>query len=115
MSEAHEHPSIELEPLPAPGRTSAPVGRTSAPVGRASASAGRASAPDGPPSVDRAALSVLDVTEYYAEQSGGIRTYLQAKARYVESHAGLRQVLVVPGARARVEDRPGVRRYELWG
>lgn len=64
---------------------------------------------------DGASLAVLDVTEYWAAESGGIRTYLRAKSRHVEAHAGLRQALVVPGPRTRLVERPGVRRYEIHG
>ena len=46
-----------------------------------------------------AELSVLDITEFFGRTSGGIRTYLLEKARYVEEREHLSQVLVVPGAR----------------
>jgi alpha-1,6-mannosyltransferase len=62
-----------------------------------------------------AAISVVDVTEYWAEESGGIRTYLHAKERFAAERGPLRQVLVVPGARSQVVDRPGARRYEVRG
>jgi hypothetical protein len=32
-----------------------------------------------------AELSVLDISEYFGETSGGVRTYLVHKARYVEA------------------------------
>ncbi len=60
-------------------------------------------------------LTVLDITEWFGETSGGVRTYLQQKGEYVQRHPGLRQVLVVPGAEdVMLEDGP-VRRYELRG
>ena len=43
-----------------------------------------------------AELTVLDITKYFAATAGGIRTYLTEKARYVQAHPWLRQVLVVP-------------------
>jgi alpha-1,6-mannosyltransferase len=62
-----------------------------------------------------AALGVLDVTEWYGETSGGIRTYLDEKAAFVSSRPELRHVVVVPGDRDAVDDEPGVRRYRLQG
>ena len=62
-----------------------------------------------------ATLSVLDITEFFGETSGGIRTYLLEKGKYVESHPELRQVLVVPGAADAVTQASGVRCYRLQG
>jgi alpha-1,6-mannosyltransferase len=62
-----------------------------------------------------AGLVVLDVTEFYGETSGGVRTYLDRKAAYVAAHPALRQVVVVPGARDAVGDGDGVRCYQLRG
>lgn len=61
------------------------------------------------------ALTVLDVTEWYGDTSGGIRTYLQHKGDYVIRQPGLRQVLVTPGAHDAVADVGTVRRYQLRG
>jgi alpha-1,6-mannosyltransferase len=62
-----------------------------------------------------ASLGVLDITEFFGETTGGVRTYLLQKARYVESRPALRHVLVVPGARDAIEDGQGVRCYRLRG
>ena len=59
--------------------------------------------------------SVLDITEFYGETTGGIRTYLRQKAQYVESHPDLRQVLVLPGPRDALTQSDGVRCYRLEG
>ncbi len=59
------------------------------------------------------ALTVLDITEYYGETSGGVRTYLREKSAYVERRQDLRQVVVVPGARDSVSDAGHVRHYEI--
>jgi len=59
--------------------------------------------------------SVLDITEFYGETTGGIRTYLRQKALYVEAHADLRQVLVLPGPRDALSQSDGVRCYRLEG
>lgn len=68
-----------------------------------------------PPLGGEGTLTVLDITKYFGEATGGIRTYLLSKAAYVQGQAHLRQVLVVPGeADALAEDR-GVRCYRLRG
>ena len=62
-----------------------------------------------------ATLSVLDVSEFFGETSGGIRTYLLEKAKYVEAHPDLRQVIMVPGAEDAITESDGVRVYRLRG
>jgi alpha-1,6-mannosyltransferase len=62
-----------------------------------------------------AVRSVLDITEFYGETTGGIRTYLREKAAYVEARASLRQVLVLPGPRDALSQGDGVRCYRLEG
>ena len=44
-------------------------------------------------------LNVVDVTQWYSPTSGGIRTYLHAKASYAQAR-GLRHGIVVPGDEA---------------
>ena len=62
-----------------------------------------------------ASLGVLDASEYFGETSGGVRTYLLQKSRYVNTRPALRQVLVVPGAEDELVDADGVRCYRLGG
>src|SRR6185503_4136295 len=62
-----------------------------------------------------AALGVLDITEFFGETTGGVRTYLLQKARYVQRRASLRQTIVVPGARDEILEASGVRCYRLHG
>jgi alpha-1,6-mannosyltransferase len=62
-----------------------------------------------------AELSVLDITKWFGETSGGVKTYLLQKARYVEERSPLRQVLVIPGARDSITTGDGVRCYRLRG
>jgi alpha-1,6-mannosyltransferase len=62
-----------------------------------------------------AELGVLDITEFFGETSGGVRTYLLQKARYVESRPFLRQVLALPGPRDAITETDGVRCYRLKG
>jgi alpha-1,6-mannosyltransferase len=61
------------------------------------------------------AFGVLDISEFFGETTGGVRTYLLQKARYVESRPELRQVLVVPGAHDTIHESSGVRCYQLHG
>lgn len=64
------------------------------------------------PSAD---LGVLDITEFFGDTTGGIRTYLRQKAAYVEAHAQYRHVLVLPGSRDAITQSDGVRIYRLKG
>src|SRR5208282_3300355 len=63
----------------------------------------------------QAELGVLDITKWFGETSGGVRTYLLQKARYVEARPDLRHVLVIPGARDAITAGNGVRCYRLRG
>ena len=60
-------------------------------------------------------LTVLDVTKWFGDTSGGVRTYLEQKTAYVASRPWLRHVLVIPSDRDVVEDRPSARWYRLRG
>ncbi len=62
-----------------------------------------------------ASVGVLDISEFFGDTTGGVRTYLLEKATYVQRHADLRQVLVVPGARDEILEAGGVRCYRLHG
>jgi alpha-1,6-mannosyltransferase len=68
-----------------------------------------------PPPLRDGALGVLDITEWFGDTSGGIRTYLLQKARHVAARPWLRQTLVVPGARDAITDDAGVRLYRVQG
>lgn len=68
-----------------------------------------------PPLRTEGRRTVLDITKYFGDTTGGIRTYLLAKAAYVQSRADLRQVLVIPGAQDGLGERGGVRCYRLRG
>ncbi len=69
-----------------------------------------------PPSAGRMDLpSVLDVTDFYSETtSGGVRTYLHAKAAYFE-RMGVRHSIVVPGERTEVTKIGATRVYKVKG
>jgi alpha-1,6-mannosyltransferase len=62
-----------------------------------------------------ARLSVLDTTEWFAPTSGGIRTYLLQKERYVAARPWLRHALVVPWADDGITEFEGARWYEFGG
>ena len=62
-----------------------------------------------------AELAVLDISEYVGEQTGGVRTYLAEKARYVGARGHLRQVVLIPGDQDAIVDTSGVRCYRLRG
>lgn len=59
--------------------------------------------------------AILDITEFFGETSGGVRTYLFEKARFVEARPDLRHVVVVPGHRDAITETSGVRCYRLRG
>jgi alpha-1,6-mannosyltransferase len=71
--------------------------------------------PAAPPLRPGATLTVLDVTKYYGDTTGGVRTYLNEKSAYVAARPSLRHVLVVPGAADEVSDDEGTRTYRLAG
>ena len=62
-------------------------------------------------------FTVLDVTKWFGETSGGVKTYLTEKSAYVRRNPGLRHVLAIPGATDEVIDDAGgrVRTYRLRG
>jgi alpha-1,6-mannosyltransferase len=74
-------------------------------------------APDGFLPIHRlpGSLTVLDITKYFGDTTGGIRTYLVEKGRYVAARPGLHQVLVVPGAADELVGDGAVRQYRIRG
>ena len=53
-------------------------------------------------------MKIVDVAEYYSENGGGIRTYIQAKMRIAEKH-GHEVVVVAPGPEDGEEEKYGGR------
>jgi alpha-1,6-mannosyltransferase len=53
---------------------------------------------------DRRHLRIVDVALFYGERSGGIRTYLDAKARHARATGAFEHHVVVPGPRERHRD-----------
>jgi alpha-1,6-mannosyltransferase len=68
-----------------------------------------------PPLRPTASFGLLDITKFYGVTTGGIRTYLHAKAEWSAARPELRHAVVVPGAATSVEDAGGVRWYRLRG
>jgi alpha-1,6-mannosyltransferase len=68
-----------------------------------------------PPRLRPQAFGILDISEFFGETTGGVKTYLLQKSRYVESRPSLRQVLVVPGPCDSILETSGVRCYRLHG
>jgi alpha-1,6-mannosyltransferase len=68
-----------------------------------------------PPRLRPSAFGVLDISEFFGETTGGVKTYLLQKSRYVETRPSLRQVLVVPGPHDSILETSGVRCYRLHG
>lgn len=62
-----------------------------------------------------AAVSVCDVTKWFGETSGGVKTYLTEKIRYVTDRPHLRHVLMIPGPHDAIALGSGVRTYRLRG
>jgi len=62
-----------------------------------------------------ATLRWLDITKYFGPDTGGIRTYLLAKAAWVASDPSLTQVLVIPGEQDSIADAGGTRWYRVRG
>ncbi|MEO8201350.1 MAG: glycosyltransferase [Gemmatimonadota bacterium] len=62
-----------------------------------------------------ASLTVLDITKFFGPTTGGIRTYLLEKSRYVQSREGLRHTVIVPGPIDDQSDENGVRWYHVRG
>ena len=68
-----------------------------------------------PPRRTARPLCVLDITEFFGETSGGVKTYLTHKARYVSARGDLRSVVIVPGENNRREGQGGVSWYRVRG
>lgn len=68
-----------------------------------------------PPLRPAASFSLLDITKFFGPTTGGIRTYLMEKARYVSARPELRQTIIVPGTEDAIDDDDGVRWYRLRG
>ena len=60
-------------------------------------------------------MKSLDITKFFGETTGGIRTYLLEKAKYVARQPDTQQVVIIPGPRDMVTDEGHTRWYRLAG
>lgn len=60
-------------------------------------------------------MYVCDMTQFYSERSGGIKTYLEAKGEYGIKTGVWRQLLIVPYKRSEVMETPGRKVYRVHG
>jgi alpha-1,6-mannosyltransferase len=60
-----------------------------------------------------AQLAAMDISEYYGPDSGGVRTYLHEKSRYVAGHESLRQSVILPHDADKVRSAAGTRVYRI--
>jgi len=60
-------------------------------------------------------VKLLDVTEFYSPQGGGVRTYLAEKARWLASRHDVQHVIVVPSNRTAVDQWERSRAYLVRG
>jgi alpha-1,6-mannosyltransferase len=58
-------------------------------------------------------LKALDITKFFGETTGGIRTYLLEKAKYVQGRDDLRQVVVIPAKHDSMSDTGDTRWYRI--
>jgi alpha-1,6-mannosyltransferase len=68
-----------------------------------------------PPLRQGGGLTVLDITEYFGQETGGIRTYLTAKTKWAATTEQYRQILVHSSAWDTLHDGTGFRSYGLGG
>src|SRR3569623_1989228 len=54
------------------------------------------------------AMHLIDITMFYASESGGVKRYLLAKREWLRRQGGLRHTLLVPGGPLRTFDGPAV-------
>ena len=60
-------------------------------------------------------MKALDITKFYGATTGGIRTYLLEKSRFVQERDDLHHVVVVPAGHDSVTDQGRTRWYSLAG
>jgi alpha-1,6-mannosyltransferase len=60
-------------------------------------------------------LKSLDITKFFGDTTGGIRTYLLEKAKYVARQPDVKQVVIVPARHDAVTDEDHTRWYRLAG
>lgn len=69
------------------------------------------------PPIDRphASPAILDITKWFGETSGGVKTYLTEKMRWVRTRPDVRHALVIPGPFDGITTGVGTRAYRVRG
>jgi alpha-1,6-mannosyltransferase len=44
-------------------------------------------------------MRLLDITHFYSEKGGGIKTYIQNKIEYLKDKEDIQHTLIIPGRR----------------
>lgn len=60
-------------------------------------------------------MKLLDITNFYGEQSGGVRTYLDRKIEYIKKRGDIEHTLIIPGERDEVTQRGRTKILRLKG
>ncbi len=63
----------------------------------------------------QAEFAILDITKFFGDTTGGIRTYLLEKAAYVRARPQLRHSVIVPARENGVQEDGGTRWYRVAG
>ena len=63
----------------------------------------------------RSGPTLLDLTEFFSEKGGGVRTYLEQKAAWLSTNTDWNHVIVVPGPRDSVEEWHGAALHRIRG
>jgi len=58
-------------------------------------------------------MVICDITQFYSETSGGIKTYLEAKGNYIAGSGKWKQVMIVPYKDDVIDEMPGRTVYKL--
>lgn len=56
-------------------------------------------------------MKICDLTQIYSSRGGGVRSYLEAKRRYIRDHTDHEHLMIVPGART---EQVEAGRTQLW-
>src|SRR5207249_12257335 len=92
-----------------------PLARRQSPAARAVRTAGRRRRPPAGACPGRRRVKLLDVTEFYSPQGGGVRTYLPEKAGWLAPRHDVQHVVVVPSKETAVMQWERARVYLVRG
>ncbi|MEW6104705.1 MAG: glycosyltransferase family 1 protein [bacterium] len=60
-------------------------------------------------------MKLLDLTNFYGKQSGGVRTYLDKKIEYIGGRDDIEHILIIPGEKDEIVYREKTKIYRLKG